>query len=51
MVTDCAPFVADLFLIFYVLSDNKQAGVIEAFNSTIYVDIYFYNPYSKQMES
>ena len=36
----CAPFVADLFLLFYErdvmlsLSDNNQSEVIEAFNST-----------------
>ena len=40
MGTNCAPFVADLFLFCYErdfmmsLSDDKQAGVIEAFNTT-----------------
>ena len=40
MGTDCAPLVADLFLFCYErdfmesLSDDKQAGVSDAFNST-----------------
>ena len=40
MVTYCAPLVADLFLFYnerdfmLSLSDNNQAGVVEAFNST-----------------
>ena len=40
MVANYAPLVADLFLFCYErdcmlsLSDNNQAGVIEAFNST-----------------
>ena len=40
MGTDCAPLVADLFLFCYKrdfmvsLSDNKQADVIDAFNTT-----------------
>ena len=40
MGTNCAPLVADLFLLFYErdfmlsLSDNNQADVVEAFNST-----------------
>ena len=40
MGTNCAPFVADLFLFCYErdfmlsLSDNNQADIIEAFNST-----------------
>ena len=40
MGTNCAPLVADLFLFCYErdfmmpLSDNKQAGVIDAFNTT-----------------
>ena len=37
--TNCAPLVANLFLFYYErfmlsLSDNKQADIIEAFNST-----------------
>ena len=38
--TNCAPLTADVFLFCYEsyfmlsLSDNNQAGVIEAFNST-----------------
>ena len=38
--TNCAPFVADLFLFCYErdfmlsLSDNNQTDIIEAFNST-----------------
>ena len=40
MSTNCAPLVADLFLFRYErdlmlsLSDNNQADVVEAFNST-----------------
>ena len=40
MGTNCAPLVADLFLLCYErdfklsLSDNNQADIIEAFNST-----------------
>ena len=40
MGTNCAPLVADLFLFCYErdfmmsLSDDKQAGVIDAFNTT-----------------
>ena len=40
METNCAPLVADLFLFCYErdfmlsLSDNNQADIIEAFNST-----------------
>ena len=40
MGTNCAPLVADLFLLFYErdsmtsLSDDNQADIIEAFNST-----------------
>ena len=40
MVTNCAPLVADLFLFCYKgdfmmsLSDDTQADVVEAFNST-----------------
>ena len=40
MGTNCAPLVADLFLFCYeidfmtFLSDNNQADIIEAFNST-----------------
>ena len=40
MGTNCAPHVADLFLLFYErdfmtsLSDDNQADIIEAFNST-----------------
>ena len=42
MSTNCAPLVADLFLLFFerdfmmfLLSDNKQAGIIEAFRLCI----------------
>ena len=54
MGTNCAPFVADLFLFSYErdfmlsLSDNSQADVIVAFNYTSrYVDDLFNtdNPY------
>ena len=45
MGIDCAPLVADLFLYCYErdfmvsLSDDKQADIIEAFNTTsIYLD-------------
>ena len=40
MGTNCAPLVADLFLFYYKrdfmtsLSDDKQADVIDAFNTT-----------------
>ena len=40
MSTDCAPLVADLFLFCYErvfmmsLSDDKQANVFDAFNTT-----------------
>ena len=40
MGTDCAPLVADLFLFCYArdfmmsLSDDKQADVIDSFNTT-----------------
>ena len=40
MGTNCAPLVADLFLFCYerylkmFLSDDKQAGIIDAFNTT-----------------
>ena len=40
MGTNCAPLVADLFLFYYErdfmmsLSDDKQADVIDAFNTT-----------------
>ena len=61
MGTDCAPLVADLFLICYKrdfmmsLSDDKQAGVKDAFNTTSrYLDdilninnVYFDNMVSK----
>ena len=58
MGTNCAPLVADLFLFCYErdftlsLSDNNQADVIEAFNSTsIYLDdlLNIDNPYFQQM--
>ena len=46
MGTNCAPLVADLFLFCYEsdlmmsLSDDKQAGVIDAFNTTSrYLDV------------
>ena len=45
MVTNCAPLVADLFLFCYErdfmmsLSDDKQAGIIDAFSTTFrYLD-------------
>ena len=58
MVTNCAPLVADLFLFCYErdfmlsLSDNNQADIIEAFNSTSrYLDdlLNIDNPYLEQM--
>ena len=58
MGTNCAPLVADLFLFCYErdfmlsLSDNNQADIIEAFNSTSrYLDDFFNieNPYFEQM--
>ena len=58
MGTNCAPLVADLFLFCYErdfmlsLSDNNQAGIIEAFNSTSrYLDdlLNIDNPYFEQM--
>ena len=45
MGTNCAPLVADLFLFCYErdfiksLSDDKQADVIDAFNTT-YIQIF-----------
>ena len=54
MGTNCAPVVADLLLFCYErnfmlsLSDNNQADVVEAFNSTSrYLDglLNIYNPY------
>ena len=56
MGTNCAPLVADLFLFCYErdfmlsLSDNNQADIIEAFNSTSrYLDDLLGNPYFEQM--
>ena len=58
MGTNCAPLVADLFLFCYKrdfmlsLSDNNQADIIEAFNSTSrYLDdlLNINNPYFEQM--
>ena len=58
MGTNCAPLVADLFLFCYErdfmlsLSDNYQADIIEAFNSTSrYLDdlLNIDNPYFEQM--
>ena len=58
MGTNCAPLVADLFFFCYErdimlsLSDNNQADVIEAFNSTSrYLDdlLNIDNPYFEQM--
>ena len=58
MGTNCAPLVADLFLFCYKrdfmvsLSDNNQADIIEAFNSTSrYLDdlLNIDNPYFEQM--
>ena len=60
MDTNCAPLVADLFLFCYEryfmvsLSDNNQAGVVEAFNSTSrYLDdlLNIDSPYFAQMVS
>ena len=57
MGTNCAPFVADLFLFCYErdfmlsLSDNYQADIIEAFKSTSrYLDdlLNIDNPYFEQ---
>ena len=58
MGTNCAPLVADLYLFCYErdfmlsLSDNNQADIIEAFNSTSrYLDdlLNIDNPYFEQM--
>ena len=58
MGTNCAPLVADLFLFCYErnfmlsLSDNNQADIIKAFNSTSrYLDglLNIDNPYFEQM--
>ena len=58
MGTNCAPLVADLFLFCYErdfmlsLSDNNQADIIEAFNSTSrYLDdlLNIDNPYFEPM--
>ena len=58
MGTNCAPLVADLFLFCYErdfmlsLSDNNQAEIIEAFNSTpryLYDLLNIDNPYFEQM--
>ena len=58
MGTNCAPLVADLFLFCYErdsmlsLSDNNQADIIEAFNSTSrYLDdlLNIDNPYFEQL--
>ena len=58
MGTNCSPLVADLFLFCYErdfmlsLSDNNQADIIEAFNSTSrYLDdlLNIDNPYFEQM--
>ena len=58
MGTNCAPLVADLFLFRYErdfmlsLSDNNQADIIEAFNSTSrYLDdlLNIDNPYFEQI--
>ena len=58
MGTNCAPLVADLFLLCYErdvmlsLSDNNQTDIIEAFNSTSrYLDdlLNIDNPYFEQM--
>ena len=58
MGTNCAPLVADLLLFCYErdfmlsLSDNNQADIIEAFNSTSrYLDdlLYIDNPYFERM--
>ena len=56
--TNCVPLVADLFLFSYErefmlsLSDNNQADVVEAFNSTsryLYELLNIDNPYFEQM--
>ena len=58
MGTNCAPFVADLFLLCFErdfvlsLSDTNQTNIIEAFNSTSrYLDVLLNidNPYFEQM--
>ena len=58
MGTNCAPLVADLFLLCYErdfmlsLSDNNETNIIEAFNSTSrYLDdlINIDNPYFEQV--
>ena len=57
MGTNCAPLVADLFLFCYErdfmlpLSDNNQTDIIEAFNTTRYLDdlLNIDNPYFEQM--
>ena len=58
MGTNCAPLVADLFLLCYErdfmlsLSDNNQADIIKVFNSTSrYLDdlLDIDNPYFEQM--
>ena len=58
MGTNCAPLVADLILFCYErdfmlsLSDNNQADIIEAFNSSSrYLDylLNIYDPYFEQM--
>ena len=60
MGTNCAPLVADLFLFCYEgdfmisLSDDKQADVIDAFNTTSrYLDniLYINNGYFDNMVS
>ena len=58
MGTNCAPLVADLFLLCFErdfvlsLSDTNQTNIIEAFNSTSrYLDVLLNidNPYFEQM--
>ena len=59
MGTNCAPLVADLFLLFCYerdfmlsLSDNNQTDIIEAFNSTSrYLEnlLHMDNPYFEQI--
>ena len=58
MGTYCVSLVADLFLLCYErvfilsLSDNNQADVVEAINSSSrYQDYVFDNPYFEQMIS
>ena len=60
MGTNCAPMVANLFLFYYErdfmmsLSDDKQAGIIDAFNTTSrYLDniLNIYNVYFDNMVS